>query len=70
MNQEQQQLLALAAVFEAAVQADRIATGADLDPGAMEALFGGVMTMDADEATTIYPRRSASRTAFVCCAKA
>lgn len=56
MNHEQQQLLALAAVFEAAVQADRIATGADLDPGAMEALFGGVMTMDADEATTIYPQ--------------
>ncbi|MBL7249968.1 High frequency lysogenization protein HflD [Alcanivorax sp. ALC70] len=55
MNHEQQQMLALAAVFEAAVLADRIATGADTDPGAMEALFGGVMTMDTETATGVYP---------------
>lgn len=55
MNAQQQQLLALAAVFQAAVLADQIASRGDCDQGAMETLFGGVMAMDAQDFADIYP---------------
>ena len=56
MNSQQQQALALAAVFEAATLADQIATSGDCDHAAMEALLDGVMTMEATDFDTIYPR--------------
>lgn len=56
MNSQQQQALALAAVFEAATLADQIATSGDCDHAAMEALLDGVMTMQATDFDTIYPR--------------
>ena len=51
---EQQQLLALAAVFEAAQLADDVAQRGDCDPKAFEALIIGVMALDADDFDDIY----------------
>ena len=56
MNSQQQQALALAAVFEAATLADQIASSGDCDQAAMEALLDGVMTMQATDFDIIYPR--------------
>lgn len=58
-NHEQQQMLALAAVFQAAVLADRIATRGDADSTAVEALLGGIMAMDAGDFEQIYPNPAA-----------
>ena len=51
---EQQQLLALAAVFEAAQLADDVAQRGDCDPKAFEGLIAGVMALDADDFDSIY----------------
>ncbi len=51
---EQQQLLALAAVLEAAQLADDVAQCGDCDPKAFEALIAGVMALDADDFDSIY----------------
>ena len=51
---EQQQLLALAAVFEAAQLADDVAQRGDCDPKAFEALIAGVMALDAEDFDSIY----------------
>ena len=51
---EQQQLLALAAVFEAAQLADDVAQRGDCDPKAFEGLIAGVMALHADDLDSIY----------------
>ena len=51
---EQQQLLALAAVFEAAQLADDVAQRGDCDSQAFEALIAGVMELDADNFDGVY----------------
>ena len=51
---EQQQTLALAAVFQAAQLADDIALRGDCDPRPFEALIRGVMALDADDFDAIY----------------
>lgn len=51
---EQQQLLALAAVFEAAQLADDVAQHGDCDSKALEELMAGVMALDADDFDSIY----------------
>ncbi len=51
---EQQQLLALAAVFEAAQLADDVAQRGDCDPKAFEGLIAGVMALDADDFDSIH----------------
>ena len=57
MNSQQQQALALAAVFEAATLADQIATSGDCDQAAMEALLDGVMSMQTMLSTrSVSPR--------------
>lgn len=53
-NHEQQQMLALAAVFQAAILADRIANHGDADRAATETLLGSVMAMDAVDFDNIY----------------
>jgi len=55
-NPQQQQLLALAAVFQAAQLADDIALRGDCEPRAFEALMQGVMALDADSFDAIYPQ--------------
>ncbi|ASK34247.1 lysogenization regulator HflD [Alcanivorax sp. N3-2A] len=56
MTPEQQQLMALAAVFQAAVLADQVATRGECDNAAAEALFGGVMAMNESDFPAIYPQ--------------
>ncbi|MDX1805055.1 MAG: high frequency lysogenization protein HflD [Alcanivorax sp.] len=58
MSPEQQQLLALAAVFEAAQLADDIASRGDCDRQALRALLEGVMALDATDFSAIYPHPS------------
>ncbi|MQX53890.1 high frequency lysogenization protein HflD [Alcanivorax sediminis] len=53
---EQQQVLALAAVFQAAQLGDDIAVRGDCDPRALRALIEGVMALDADSFDSIYPQ--------------
>lgn len=53
---EQQQVLALAAVFQAAQLADDIALRGDCAPRALRPLIEGVMALDADNFDSIYPR--------------
>ncbi|MZR61698.1 high frequency lysogenization protein HflD [Alcanivorax sp. DP30] len=53
---EQQQVLALAAVFQAAQLADDIALRGDCAPHALRALIEGVMALDADSFDSIYPQ--------------
>lgn len=55
MNPDQQQVLALAAVFQAAHLADKLAATGDCDMPAMDALMKGVMALDADDFKGIYP---------------
>ncbi len=56
LSLQQQQMLALGAVFECAVMADQIATRGDADPAVLESLFESVLVMDATDFDTIYPR--------------
>ncbi|EKF73631.1 putative lysogenization regulator [Alcanivorax hongdengensis A-11-3] len=56
LTPQQQQLLALAAVFEAAQLADDIASRGDCDRRALRSLLEGVMAMDATEFQAIYPQ--------------
>lgn len=53
---DQQQVLALAAVFQAAQLGDDIALRGDCDPRALRALVQGVMALDADSFDSIYPQ--------------
>ncbi|KGD65898.1 putative lysogenization regulator [Alcanivorax nanhaiticus] len=53
---EQQQVLALAAVFQAAQLGDDLALRGDCDPRALRALIEGVMALDADNFDAIYPQ--------------
>ena len=53
---EQQQVLALAAVFQAAQLADDTALRGDCDPRALRVLIQGVMALDADSFDSIYPQ--------------
>ena len=53
---EQQQILALAAVFQAAQLGDDIALRGDCDPRALRGLIQGVMALDANSFDAIYPQ--------------
>lgn len=55
MNPDQQQVLALAAVFQAAYLADQLAATGECNMAAMDALMKGVMALDADDFAGIYP---------------
>lgn len=55
LDREQQPIMALAAVFEAAALADRLAHEGDADSGVIEELLGGVMALNATEFDSIYP---------------
>lgn len=55
LNDDQKQVLALAAVFQAAQLADDVASRGDCDPRPLDNLLEGVMAMDAQEFTHIYP---------------
>lgn len=55
LNRDQQRMMALAAVFEAAALADRIAHEGDADATACEELVGGVMALNATGFEAIYP---------------
>lgn len=55
LDPEQQRLIALAAVFEAAALADQLAHEGDADSGVIEELLGGVMALNATEFDVIYP---------------
>lgn len=55
MNTQQQQLLALAAVFQSALLAERVASNGDINAPAMDTLFTGVMALEASDFDHIYP---------------
>ena len=54
-EQDRHQALALAAVFQAAVMADDLATGGRLDTGPLGALIEGLLTLEPESFRDVYP---------------
>ena len=54
-EQDRNQALALAAVFQAAVLAEEVATRGSVDTGALRALVEGLLTLEPDSFGEVYP---------------
>ena len=61
MNAQQQRILSLAALFQAGLLADQIASEGVRNPGAMQPLLSSILKLDATDAGDIYPDPDALR---------